>query len=478
MQPWLARHLVLPLHEGLFQRPTCALWRRYERTQWLAPSDAAKWQRQKLAALLLHTRARIAFYRDILENITPADILAHPVEALRGLPLLDKAAVRENARSLTWRDVPGGLRTMSTGGSTGRPLRFSADRLRLAADLAHRLRTRRWFGVEPGMAEVWLWGSPIELNVSDRWRSLRDRLIGHHLFDAFELNPRSMRSYAEHFRTLKPYSLTGYPSSLAFWADFLKHERIALPTGRLKAVFCTGETLLPNQKNVLAEVFQAPVVDGYGARDAGFIAHECPDGGFHVMAESAWIEILREDATAAEPGEWGEIVVTQLDALGMPLIRYRTGDVGRLLPGRCRCGRGLPLMDRVQGRQTDLIELPDGTRKHALSLIYALREISGLWRFEVIQRSPRQVVARIEAADAEAGVVLKQAEESLARVLGPGVALSVVRVDRLPPSASGKHRHVVREYEDEPGAARSADDSLHDESRASLRTGARISSGP
>jgi phenylacetate-CoA ligase len=141
-------------------------------------------------------------------------------------------------------------------------------------------------------------------------------------------------------------------------------------------------------------------------------------------------------------GETGEIVLTHLDAYGMPLIRYRTGDRARLLPGRCACGRGLPLMDVVQGRMTDVLYLPNGTAKHGLAVIYPLRETPGLRQFRVLQHEDYSVTVEVVLADKNADLTNVLAGK-LRPVLEHAVPLDVRSVDAIPLTRTGKFRHVV-----------------------------------
>ena len=115
----------------------------------------------------------------------------------------------------------------------------------------------------------------------------------------------------------------------------------------LKAIFCTGEVLYDHQRELISETFGVPVANGYGARDAGFIAHECPAGKMHIAAEHVIVEILDESGQSVPKGEVGEIVITNLDGYAMPFIRYKTGDLGALADEQCPCGRGLPLMKEI-----------------------------------------------------------------------------------------------------------------------------------
>jgi phenylacetate-CoA ligase len=127
----------------------------------------------------------------------------------------------------------------------------------------------------------------------------------------------------------------------------------------------------------------------------------------------------------------------------MPFIRYRTGDRGRLKAGRCRCGRGLPLLDVVHGRTTDFLYLPDGTVKHALAIIYPLRAMHGVSRFRVTQREDYGVTVEV-VCDERVGRVSREAvAERVRPVLQDQVDLEVSFVDDIPVSGSGKYRYVI-----------------------------------
>src|ERR1041384_117740 len=91
----------------------------------------------------------------------------------------------------------------------------------------------------------------------------------------------------------------------------------------------------------------------------------------------------------------------------MPLIRYRTGDIGQLDSANCACGRNLPLLSYVEGRQTDFLITPSGRVLHALAIIYPISEAPGIAEFQVVQETVQKVVLRLvtessfSASDAE-----------------------------------------------------------------------------
>ena len=438
----LSGRLIYPLHERLLGRRTFPFWRSLETSQWDSPDGLYRLQAEKLDALLTHARTNVEFYRDRLPHAARDGQAGDPLAALRDVPFLERSDIRENINAMLWQASPGGLFPGCTGGSTGEPVRFFLDRRRQAFDQAARLRAHRWFGVNPGDRELYLWGSPIEKNRTDTLKNWRDALFNQRLLDAFNMSAARLDQYLDAWDAFRPACLFGYPSSIALLVQHAQRRGRELRRKQLRAVFVTGEVCLPQDRKVIADYFGVPVADGYGSRDAGFIAHQCPEGGMHVTAENVVVEIVEEERQVPV-GESGEIVTTHLDAYGMPMIRYRTGDRGRLLADRCRCGRGLPLMDVVQGRTTDFLRLPDGNVRHALSIIYPLRETPGIRQFRVVQERDFGVVVEVVCDGRAAQVTRESVSRSLRPVIGADVSLDVRTVDYIEPSPSGKHRYVT-----------------------------------
>ena len=155
----------------------------------------------------------------------------------------------------------------------------------------------------------------------------------------------------------------------------------------IRVAFVTSERLYDDQREQISDVFNCPVANGYGGRDAGFIAHECPHGGMHITADDIIIEIVDQQGNSLPHGQTGEIVVTHLATSDFPFIRYQTGDIGVLDDKACSCGRGLPLMKEIQGRSTDFVVAQDGTVLHGLALIYILRDLPQVEAFKIVQES-------------------------------------------------------------------------------------------
>jgi aspartate 1-decarboxylase len=158
----------------------------------------------------------------------------------------------------------------------------------------------------------------------------------------------------------EPALVAGPPAALESVARSIRN---AGPVRRLRAVVSFGEPPGRGRREAIEEGFGVPLFDRYQMREFSAIAMECPEHrGLHIFADLVHVEVLREDGSPAAPGEAGEVVVTGLTGRYMPLIRYRTGDLAVRAGAPCPCGRGLPLLERIEGRRA-----PGPARKTALS---------------------------------------------------------------------------------------------------------------
>jgi phenylacetate-CoA ligase len=451
----IASGILFPLHERVKGHDSTARRRALERSQWWPRERLAEDQRARLRGFFMRIDERVPYYRDLFRRIG-VDPRADAMSVLGALPLLTKPLIRGHGEQLIARDH-GPLTRYNTGGSSGEPLIFYMGRDRKSHDVAAKWRATRWWGVDIGDRELVVWGSPIELTSQDRVKKVRDSVLRSTLLPAFEMSPANLDRFVETIRTVRPSMLFGYPSSLALIAKHASDRGVELSDVGIKVAFVTSERLYPDQRHTISTVFGCPVANGYGARDAGFIAHECPAGNLHLSAEDIVVETVREDGTATSSGEAGEIVVTHMATAEFPFVRYRTGDVGVLSDRLCDCGRTLPILAEVQGRTTDFVVARDGTIMHGLALIYTLRDLPGVQKFRIVQQSLDLTEVQVVGDESfreeqEARIV----DDFKAR-LGKDVKVAVQRVPDILPEASGKFRYVTSKLT----ATRAADRECH-----------------
>jgi phenylacetate-CoA ligase len=441
MYAQICSRVLFPIHETLKGHSSVKLRRSLEQSQWLSPERIRSLQCGRLREFLQTISIHVPYYRDLFKRIGLDANEEAGLETLERIPLLTKQLIREHTQRLRAENA-GRLKRLNTGGSTGEPLIFFVGNERVSHDVAAKWRATRWWGVDIGDREIVVWGSPIELGAQDRLRALRDGMFRSNLIPAFDMSSDNLDSYVARIRDLRPRMLFGYPSSLAMIAAHARERGKRMDDLGVEVAFVTSERLYEDQREIISSVFNCRVANGYGGRDAGFIAHECPAGRMHVSAEDIVVEILDESGTPVAEGTSGEIVVTHLCTTDYPFVRYRTGDIGALDREPCPCGRGLPVLREIQGRTTDFVVAQDGTVMHGLALIYPIRELVGIERFQIVQhdrnRSEVLIVPGIGYGEAQA----EQIRREFRKRLGQMVSVDVNLVDSIPREASGKYRYV------------------------------------
>jgi len=439
--------LLFPLQERLKKHTTVSVRKAMEASQWWNNERIKAQQLAGLRKLLAHAQAHVPYYRKLFSQtgFNPGQVTS--LNDLRRLPFLTKAEIRSHTDALKADDARG-LARFNTGGSSGEPLIFFIGTERVSHDVAAKWRATRWWDVDIGDPEIVVWGSPIELGTQDRVRAFRDKLFRTKLLPAFEMSEARLDAFLAEIRAMRPKMLFGYPSALTHIARHAQAKGIPMDDLGIRVAFVTSERLYDDQRQQISKTFGCRVANGYGGRDAGFIAHECPEGGMHLTAEDIIVEIVDGQGNPVPDGESGEIVITHLATGDFPFIRYRTGDVAAIDTKSCACGRGLPMLREIQGRTTDFVVTRDGTVMHGLALIYILRDLPGVQAFKIIQESLDLTRVLILP---EAGFNQDDCETirtGFKKRLGSEVEIQVEVVSEIPPERSGKFRYVVSKVGD------------------------------
>ncbi len=236
--------------------------------------------------------------------------------------------------------------TLQTSGSTGagKRLYFTAGDLKRTMEFFRD--GMRWI-CSPGDKVAILLGSPSPDGVG---RLLEQGLAELGAFPSLLGLPADYDETAQALRELKPVTLVGLPVQL---------RRLALmvPELRPKTVLLSGDYVSLAATETITRLWGTKVFSHYGLTESGLgFAVQCPLLlGQHIRSDELLVEIVDPDTGTILPeGQWGEIVFTPLRREAMPLKRYRTGDISRLLPGMCPCGTPGPRLDRVLGRISEL----------------------------------------------------------------------------------------------------------------------------
>jgi phenylacetate-CoA ligase len=440
----IVRYVTFPLHEVLKGRKTFKYLNEIDKTQWMSQEEIEGLQFEKLKRFIEHAYRTVPYYRLKMDEygIKPESI--QDFNDYKKMPYLSKDDIRRHMDYLVSSTVDKEkLIKFSTGGSTGEPLLFYMDSDRGAHVYAFVFRNRKWWGVGQHEKEVIFWGSPIELNTQGVIKNIRDIMINSKLLSFFDATEENLFKYLKFIRSYRPRFMYGYASAFYLFSLFLKKQKIDVKSLGVKVIFTTAEKLYDYQREVIEETFNCPVAVEYGSRDGGFIAQECPEGNLHVNAEGIYLEIDSRSNFDGPEGNKGEIVITNLNTQAFPFIRYRTGDVGELADSQCPCGRGLPVLKSVDGRKTDFLVNRDGRIIHALGAIYIIRELEGVKKFRIHQKSAENLKIEMVVNDMfdneNSGLIRSEIE----KLFGHELSIEINMVDDISVSKSGKYSYVT-----------------------------------
>ena len=388
-----------------------------------------QWQRLQSAIACAYDNT--AYYRCLFDSLKlkPADIKSP--DDLQTIPVTEKATVRNEFDNLINRSSGGPSVTYRNGGSTGEPVRIRQSKKALATYTAAQLRGRSWLGLSPGDRVGSIWGAP--LNRTGRMlASVRSRLLNRTQLSAFNVTDNTIIRAFRKMRRNRIQCIYGYASSIVFFSRFLESEGVSPEELQLRAVITTSDMLLDDQKEFLESFWNCPAAGEYGAGEAGVIAHECEKRNLHITQENVYLEIVE-----------GEVIVTSLVNQAMPILRYRLNDCAALKPGTCDCGRAHAMLANIQGRDADIIQLPDGRSLHSTAFCHVNRTLEEkgqeVYYFQIVQESLNNI--RLFAVPGPSGDIASFAK-SVQELVG-NVDMEVEQVSEIQKTKSGKIRYTV-----------------------------------
>jgi phenylacetate-coenzyme A ligase PaaK-like adenylate-forming protein len=255
----------------------------------------------------------------------------------------------------------------------------------------------------------------------------------------------------ERLAEFRPTHLTGYASVLHELARQIEAGRLDLKP-ELEQIVNISERLMPQARDHYAEVFGTPILDSYAMGECLFLSSGCPASpGMHVNADWAILEVVDENNRPVPDGKKGaKVLITNLANEVQPIIRYEIGDIVSMATKPCGCGSELPLIRRVEGRDSDMFwietegdlrPLPPAVFELALSQVVDARE------YQIVQEANTQFRILIEPLPnvkldrARADKILHEQMETYG--LDGQLKVSLETVDRLAPERGDKFKRIV-----------------------------------
>ncbi len=420
-----------------------ALVQTLETTQWLPRQELEARQSEQLARLIAHHGR----FRGFAERLRRAGLDASPVQGLDWLdrlPPLSRRDVQTAGQAFFASDLPRShlpISSVKTSGSTGEPVTLRKTAVHGVIWAALAMRDHRWFkrdfrgrltSIRANIfdyAETPNWGPPVaDFAPTGRGQGIPITL-----------------DIAEQLRRIgkfDPSLLIVFPNLLA---EFLTHwDRAGFRMKSLRHIKTIGETVSDILRVRTRQTTGLAIEDNYSSQEAGTIAIQCPESGlYHIMAEALIVEVLDAGSRRCGEGEVGRVVVTDLGNFASPLIRYDIGDFAEV-GGPCPCGRGLPTLRRVLGRERNILMKPDGTRNWPRLGFYHFDEVLPVRQYQIVQTSLTEIefrlVCDIRPTAEQADRLIKILSDSLEYPFSISIAWSR---DPIPRGLNGKFEDFV-----------------------------------
>jgi len=411
-----------------------------------------KIQEELLKKLLIHCYENIPYYTDVL---TDCDVIVNGEVNLANfsnIPVLTKEIIREHFEDLKSKDLGKRKWSLNTsGGSTGEPVKFLEDKASWDYGMAGKWFFSTFAGKDIGDKEIKLWGSERDIMKGSIGfkAKMKNMIFNRILLNAFRMSETNMKEYVIRINKNKPVLIESYVQSIYELSKYIKNNNLEVCSP--KGIITSAGTLYPEYQKSIEEVFKTKVYNRYGSREAGDIACSCEkDTGLHLNTFNQYIEILNDNLEHCTPGEFGQVYVTTLHNYAMPLIRYQIGDIA--VPAKneqCSCGRGLPLIEKVEGRVMSVFKTREGKIIpgeffiHFIGVVFNEDFIS---KFQVIQEDYNSIKIKVILRDKIGFDTGKnKIINSIKKVMGQDCRVEFEFVDTIESTKSGKYLYTICE---------------------------------
>jgi phenylacetate-CoA ligase len=411
----------------------------------MAPIDLLlKQQDDHLRSLLMHCIEEVPFYKAYyhLKEL----IHENPREALTKFPVLDKKTFSQHQEEFIAQNANEADYIQNrTGGSTGEPVRFILDRNTVEYYEACRYRGLSWYHITPYDRSIMVWGSPVEIDVlQNKKAQFKEKILKNRIvIPAYSLKEEEIQKHYDQIHSYQPDYIYGYASALALLAQLIKSKNLKI-THPIKGIITTSENLFKEQRTIIEEVFHTTCINEYGARDGGIIAYECPQQSLHIAMESLVVETVDIQSNMST-NDSGKILITDLHNFIMPRLRYEVGDLGKIEPSTCTCGRSHLVLTSLDGRIDDMFVTKHGEYVHGHFVNHIARDMNAFETFQVTQTAPETFEILIVPKSTTTDDQIEHFVRLIADKFDTS-DITVEKVKEIAKSASGKIRYARRTF--------------------------------
>jgi len=406
--------------------------RKVLQNQWLQPKELEKIQNKMLRRIILHAYKNTVFYRGLWKK-HGVDIMSIKTKYdLKKLPVISKSDLIKNYGQFLATDLKIKRMIMrTTSGTSGTGMKIPFDERSWDYLEAIYLRSLLAAGYDPRKSLAYYWYTPFEKTMHARLGFMKKILIPCQLTEEQQI---------EILQKINPEYIYYFSSIIFSIAKKMKHEGMEMTP---KCVITHAELLSDKMRKTIEDAFQTSVFDHYGTAEFVRIAWECDKKvGYHVDADSTVVEIL-DDGEPVSSGENGSAVFTGMVNDVFPLIRYKIGDIFVATDEKCNCGRSLPLIKSIEGREKDMIVLKSGKTIYPKTIIDSLAGLGTIYKFRINYFGKNHFVISLVSFEGENNE--QMIKSNLQKTIGEGIKVDVEVVEEISKGKTGK-RELVKKF--------------------------------
>lgn len=446
-------------------------FKKFKKSEYYAVEKVATLQFAKLKAVLTYANQWVPFYQKRFKEVGFEVGDLKELSDLKMIPPLEREdlinyhselidtryqkAIEQAARSNRGPGIPHPLARFkrlnlvrnTSSGSTGAPTTFYENGSLTALNWAYELRLRSWYGIKPGAPEARMVRISNEHFPGNKTNTIRKLLWNQLILPGINLSDDHYSYSVREILDFRPRVLWGFTAALAGLAGYIDQQGLSLEGWLPQLVITWAAPLYDHEREILEKIFRCPVSNIYGMREIGHIAMQCPEKQFHINHESLLIEPVESRENVGDNNLY-ELVGTTLDPGPMPFIRYRTGDLGNIVPSQCSCGRTMPVIERLVGRTGEVFHSKEGRMisPNFWCRLFMTESLSGaINRFQVEYKASKDISLTIERGP----TFLQETEQTIRnkfyKSFSDQTKFDIQYIEKIKPATSGKYKMVFHE---------------------------------
>lgn len=424
----LLEHLVLPMGDTMIGGSMMSELRKLRKM-----NGDAQFQQEKLMKVLQHAAKKSPYYKEL--NIPFHE---DPVTYLKRFPILTKQMLRSETDRLLTMPVHGLSRECSSGTSGFQSIVYWTKQEQ-SQHRATQLLWWEWAGFRMGDPILQTGITPNRKLI----KGIKDKLLNTYYLQAFSHSEEDVKKAFDWVKSKKDPVLAGYASSLYVLAQFAEKMGEQL---HFKTAISWGDKLFPHYRRQIERVFGTKVHETYGSAEGLMMGAQKDLDHMYLMNQNVFFELVDDDGNDVKEGEMGHVIVTSLNAFAMPLIRYRIGDLARMLPRDqypVKRSMDYPIIEKVIGRDTDLVRTPGGKVLVVHSFTGIFEHIPEISQFRITQEKLSGIKVEFVPGEGYHEQLLDKIREKLDENIREPFEVEFIERNQIPPSASGKPQLII-----------------------------------